>query len=137
MVYYSPSGYNSDMFLTSILSWWYSNGLVSRSKLIKGRIISLIDFFSIDLLITTLFAPFRQISAGDITGPMGVQMRALFDKLISRFVGACVRSFMIIIGSIAILLQSIFGLIVLAFWLIVPLFPVIGLIMWVIGFTTK
>lgn len=126
------------MFLTSILSWWYSNGLVSRSKLIKNRIISSIDFFSIDLLITTLFAPFRQISAGDdVAGPMGFQMRALFDKLISRFVGACVRSFMIIIGSIAILLQSIFGLIVLIFWLIVPLFPVIGLIMWVIGFASR
>ena len=137
MVYYNVRGYNSDMFLVGILSWWYGKGLSSRVRIVKDRLRASVDFFSVDLLISTLFAPFRQISAGDVAGPIGVQLRAFFDRLLSRFIGAFVRIFMIIFGLIAMSLQIVFGVIVLIFWLIIPLLPIIGLIMWVIGWVPK
>ncbi|HUC96210.1 MAG TPA: hypothetical protein VMR16_00910, partial [Candidatus Saccharimonadales bacterium] len=130
-------GYNSDMFLVGILSWWYGKGLSSRVRIVKDRLRASVDFFSVDLLISTLFAPFRQISAGDVTGSIDVQVRAFFDRLLSRFIGAFVRTFMIVFGLIAMLLQIVFGIIVLIFWLIIPLLPIIGLIMWVIGWVPK
>jgi hypothetical protein len=133
MVYYSLSGYNSDMFLVGILSWWYGKGWIERAQIMKNRLKSSADFFSIDLLTATLFAPFRQISAVSGQGSISYQVRAFFDKLLSRFIGAFMRISMIIIGSIIMILQIIFGIIILLFWSIIPFFPAIGLIGTVIG----
>ena len=121
------------MFLVGILSWWYGNGWLGRINILKNRLKALADFFSVGLLISTLFAPYRQISAGVVTGSIGNQIRAFFDRLLSRFIGAFVRTFVIIFGLIAMFLQSLFGIVVLIFWLIMPLLPAIGLIGLVIG----
>jgi len=133
MVYYSSSGYNEAMFLVGILTWWYGDGWRERAILIRNRIASTNDYFSVGLLVSTLFAPFRQISAGSVDGPTAVQIRAFFDTLISRMIGAIVRSFMVIFGLVVILIQAIFGIIVMACWVIIPLLPVIGLLMMVVG----
>lgn len=133
MVYYNVSRYNEDMFLVGILSWWYGDGWRQRVQMIGSRIARTSDFFSIGLLASTLFAPFRQISAGKVNGPLGLQMRAMFDRLISRLIGAFVRSFMIIAGLIIISVQAICGGIVLAFWAVIPTFPIAGLLLMVIG----
>lgn len=130
-------GYNIDMFLFGILSWWYGDGWLARIKMMKDRLAASADFFSIGLLIKTIFAPFRQISAGRVSGPVGVQLRALFDKLVSRFIGALIRLFMIVIGSFVLFFQALFGIIFIAVWPIVPLFVVIGLILTVTGWVPQ
>jgi hypothetical protein len=135
MVYYTVSRYNEDMFLVGILTWWYGDGWRQRLHMIQSRIMQSSDYFSIGLLLSTLFAPFRQISAEKVDGALAVQLRAMFDLLISRLVGGVVRIFMLLFGVIFIAVQIINGAIVLVAWLIIPLFPVIGLIMTVIGWT--
>lgn len=125
------------MFLANILYWWYGGGWLGRVQLLKSRLVASADFFSIDLLASTLFAPYRQISAGSVDGPIGVKVQAFFDKLLSRIIGAIVRSFMVIFGVVAMFLQLLVGLIMLGFWLILPLFPVIGLIMMVLGWVPR
>lgn len=137
MVYYNLSGYNKDMFLAGIISWWYSDGFVSRIKLVKNRLAYLADFFSINLLISTLFAPYRQISAGRVLGPINIRIRAFFDRLLSRIIGACVRTFMIILGTLVMIFQIIFGIAEFFIWLILPIFPVAGLILMVIGWVPQ
>lgn len=121
------------MFLVGILSWWYGDGWRERGSMIGDRIARTSDYFSIGLLLSTLFSPFRQISAGAVEGGLAVQFRALLDKLISRIIGAIVRTFMILFGFVTIVLQAVFGGIVLVVWMVVPLFPIVGLIMTVIG----
>ncbi|HUC96149.1 MAG TPA: hypothetical protein VMR16_00600 [Candidatus Saccharimonadales bacterium] len=125
------------MFLVGILSWWYGNGWASRIQTMKDRLASSADFFSVGQLASTVFAPFRQISAGKVSGSIGDQMRAFLDRTVSRFVGAFVRIFMIIFGLAVMLLQIIFGIIVIVVWPILPLFIVIGLIMMVIGWVPQ
>jgi hypothetical protein len=125
------------MFLAGIFSWWYGRGWLARVQMIKGRLAASADFFSIELLASTLFAPFRQISAGNVVGPIGDQIRAFFDRLISRTVGAIVRTCVIIFGLIAMSLQALFGLFVLISWLIIPMLPIVGLIMMVIGWVPQ
>jgi len=137
MVYYRANGYNIDMFLVGILSWWYKNGWIDQIQTMKDRLESSADFFSVGQLASTLFAPFRQISAEKVSGSIGDQMRALLDRTISRFVGAAVRIFMIIFGLTAMLLQIIFGILVIVIWPIIPLFVIIGLIMMIIGWVPK
>ena len=136
MVYYSVTGYNKGMFLVGILSWWYQGGLVDRIKIVKNRLTASVDLFSINLLIRTLFNPFRQISANTSGISIAEKIQAYFDRLLSRLIGAVVRMFMIIFGSIYIILQVLFGVMTLSFWLVVPILPVLGLILmssgWVI-----
>lgn len=98
-----------------------------------NRLDGTMDYFSIDLLLKTLFTPFRQISAGRVDGPIGVQMRALVDKLFSRVIGAIVRLMILIVGGITILLQAVFGIVLLVLWGIVPFAPIIGVVLSISG----
>ena len=116
-----------------ILGWWYGAGWKQRAGMVKERLASFMDYFSIDLLLKTLFTPFRQISAEKTTGSLNVQMHAFFDRLISRIIGMIVRLVMIIIGAAAIILYAIVGLLALILWAFVPLLPILGLVLFLVG----
>jgi hypothetical protein len=121
------------MFIVGLLSWWYGAGWQQRFTMLKERLAMTVDYFSIDLLAKTLFAPFRQISAGQVNGPLGVKMHAFFDRLISRVVGAMVRSTMIVMGVGAIFIHSLIGMITVIVWAFVPLLPLFGVMLFISG----
>jgi len=125
------------MFLVGLLQWWYGRGWLGQLGAARDRIRSTADYFSIGQLIETLFAPFRQISAGKVNGTVGQQMRALLDKIISRVIGGIVRFFTIIIGVVAILAQVVVEGVILIVWLVLPAFPVVGFIMFAIGWVPQ
>lgn len=101
--------------------------------MVRDNIATLYDYFSLDLLIRTLFAPFRQISAGRVRGPIGVQLRAWFDRLISRVIGAIVRSMVIVIGIFALVVAAVIGMIRLIAWPLIPVSPIIAVAFALIG----
>jgi hypothetical protein len=122
------------MLVGSLLVWWYGAGLKSRAGSLANGLARTVDYFSVGLLIKTLFSPFRQISAAKATGaPMGIKVRMLFDRLVSRFVGACVRIITMVVGLIVIILQLVFSLVVVVLHIAAPLLPVGGIIMMLIG----
>lgn len=123
------------MFIVGMLSWWYGAGWRQRTVMIRERIAATADFFSIDLLLRTFFSPFRQISAGGVDGPIGVKVRAFFDRLISRVIGSIVRSIIIVIGVVVITFHGLVGFLVIVSWAFVPLLPVIGLGLYTTGWT--
>ena len=121
------------MFIVGMLSWWYSAGWIERAKLNRERIARTVDYFSINLLVKTLFSPFRQISAGKVNGPIGLKWRAFIDRTISRVIGAFIRSVIIVIGCVTITLYCVLGLITMVVWAFVPLFPIVGFILFISG----
>lgn len=121
------------MVIVGILEWWYTRGFSSELARIRESIMSVYDYFSIDLLLKTLFSPFRQISAGGVRGPLAVQMRAFFDRLFSRVIGAFIRVFMIIFGSVALLFVVLLGAIRVGTWAIMPVMPIIGAVLSLTG----
>lgn len=121
------------MFLVGMLSWWYGHGWRQRFQIIKRRITRTSDFFSIGLLAETLFSPYKQISATTFNGPIGLQIRSFLDKTLSRIIGAIMRFFVIIAGVIVISVQAVVGVLVVVGWVFVPLMPIIGLLIWSIG----
>lgn len=123
------------MFIVGLLSWWYSAGSMRRAGFVKERLLSTVDYFSIGLLLKTLFTPFRQISAGKVQGPIGVKWRAFVDRLVSRVIGAVVRTIMIFIGMVTIILFSLFGALTMLVWFLIPLFPMAGAVAAIIGWT--
>lgn len=121
------------MVIWGVLAWWYTDGWRQQMKKIKNRLEGTIDFFSIGLLLSTLFSPYRQISAGNVRGPINVQFQAFFDKIISRLVGMVVRLIMIMAGSLVLLFQLLSSLLLLAIWALLPVVPLIGFVLWITG----
>ncbi len=121
------------MFIVGMLSWWYSRGWIDQALLVRERIVRTMDYFSVDLLLKTLFAPYRQIGASRVDGSLGVKWRAFVDRTVSRVIGSIVRAILIVIGSVAVILHSILGAVVLVLWGAVPLLPLIGLLLFLSG----
>lgn len=125
--------YNKDMFIVGLLGWWYSAGWRARAIVVRQRLARAFDFFSIDLLVKTWFAPFRQISAGKVSGPIGAQLRAWADRMISRIIGGIVRTFVIISGAVWLLVLAVIGVVELGVWLLIPLSPLAGVFLMSLG----
>lgn len=121
------------MFLVGIFQWWYGNGLLQYIRQSFLGVLRTADFFSVGLLLRTLFNPFRQISAAPVGGALSVQLSAFFDKLFSRAIGAVVRSMVIIVGLLMILLRFLWMIVGIIMWLALPLMPFIGIILWQLG----
>lgn len=121
------------MIVVAFFSWWYGRGWQQEASFIGRTISRLADTFSIGLLAASLFAPFRQISVGKVNGPLGVQLRAWFDRLISRLIGAMVRSAMILTGIGVIGFAGLLGAVRLAVWPLLPLLPILGAVLTITG----
>lgn len=122
------------MFLVGLISWWYGHGWMGQLRRSLHRWSATVGVFSIGALLASLFAPFRQISAGSAQGaPVGAAIRAFFDQLISRIIGAIVRTVTILAGIVVIILQVVYESIVIVMWLLLPLFPVVGFILFATG----
>lgn len=121
------------MIVWAIVAWWYTDGWRQCRERVVGRVDATLDYFSIGLLLRTLFSPFRQISAGGVRGPLGVQFQALIDRLFSRLIGGVLRLFIILIGGFVILLNIFIGLLLVVTWLFVPLLPFVGVVLFMIG----
>lgn len=121
------------LLVTSLLRWWYTEGLHQKFQSLANRLEGTMDFFSFSLLIKTLFSPFRQISAGRVDGPLGVQIRAMVDKLVSRIIGAGIRITILVVGGVAVTLELILSIFLLIGWLVLPAGPIIGIILSISG----
>ncbi len=122
------------MLIIALISWWYGAGWRRQASLSGERLASTMDYFSIDLLLKTLFSPFRQISANShVDGSISAKFQAWLDKLVSRFIGALVRTIIILTGVLVLLATSIYGIFLLAIWPVVPFLPILGLILSIAG----
>ena len=125
--------YNMIMVIFGVLAWWYTDGWKQCLLRVRDRFVATADYFSIGLLLKTLFAPFRQISAGTVDGPFEAKLQAFFDQLISRFIGAAARLVVMAIGIVTIILGAVAGGVTLILWVFVPFLPIVGLILFALG----
>lgn len=116
------------MLFIALFSWWYTAGWAQLGERALRRIAGVLDFFSVGLLLKSLFAPFRQISVGSVRGPLSVKLRAWGDKQISRAIGAMVRLAVIVFGLLAVLMMCLVAVGLLLLWPLVPIMPVIAVV---------
>jgi len=106
-----------------MFQWWYTRGWRLYLRHFIDQLKNAVDFFSVGLLIRHLFAPFRQISAGEVvTSDLSAKFSAFIDRLFSRFMGTIIRLFLLVIGTIVIILRALLGAIIAVLW---PLTPVL------------
>lgn len=94
---------------------------------VLARVLGVLRYFSVGLLLMSLFAPFRQISAGQVRGNIKTRFMAWFDRQFSRVIGAIVRTILIFIGLILATFVGILGLILIILWPFLPIAPLLGL----------
>lgn len=112
-----------------MFQWWYTRGWRLYLQHFIDQLKNAIDFFSVGLLVRHLFAPFRQISASQTSGPdLSSKFAGLIDRLFSRVIGTIVRLFLLIIGTVVIILRAIFGALVALLWPLAPFLIVACLI---------
>lgn len=122
------------MLVISFFQWWYGRGFVEYLTGFGDRLKDLVDFFSIRLLIRNMFAPFRQISAGKADNlPLNARVRAWFDLLISRLVGATIRFMILVAGTIILIIRAIIGLALTVAWPLMPLLVAYCILLFIRG----
>ncbi len=115
------------------LQWWYGAGWLQTIKRVQEKLAATADYFSIGLLFKTLFMPFRQISAGKPRGPLAVRWQAFVDRLVSRAIGAMIRTAIIGIGCLWIAIRVVISGVFIVGWGIVPLLPIVGVVLMASG----
>lgn len=123
------------MILAEVFAWWYTTGWTRLVHAAGGRIAAVLEFFSVSLLLSTLFDPFRQIDAGRVRGSLQMEMQAFGNRLFSRIVGFFMRTVTILAGLVTATFVMIFGLIQLVLWPLLPLLPIAGLFAMLAGWT--
>lgn len=78
-------------------------------------------FFSLPVLVRTLFAPWRRLNEAYPVGfDLGGFLSALFINMLMRLIGFWLRTIMIIVGLAVCLLLFLFSLAVFIVWLFLP-----------------
>lgn len=114
------------MLLTAFIKWWYADGWFRIIKNTKSSLGNLAKNYSVGILLKTLFAPWKQISAANSANNKGLNgaMNKFMDKSISRLVGFTIRSTTLLAAGFSLLFMFLFRI----FWFIVwPLLPVLPL----------
>jgi len=110
------------MLLVAFIRWWYGDGWVRTIKKSKSSLVGLAQSYSILILLKTLFAPWKQINAGNPANmAIGDRFRQLLDKLISRFVGFMVRSLTLLAAGVSLLVMLILRIVFIIVWPLLPL----------------
>ena len=106
------------MAIAEMFFWWYSHGWLVFIEKNRNWFSSITDFFSMDSLIRTLFNPYRQISAESASGNASLDLKfhMFLDRLISRAIGFVSRLFLLLVGSIVIIVGGTLCLLLIIVW---------------------
>src|SRR4030042_5764398 len=104
------------------LTWHYTAGFKYFLDFWASTFSSVNHYFSIGLLMTSLFAPWKRLL--DEKKESGIDFARIFSRLtfnlVSRGIGFVVRSILIIVGIIATLSVFIVGVASFIFWAALP-----------------
>ena len=123
------------MLAQGLISWWYIDGYKLFVNKLWSKLSDTVDLFSITSLLSTLFAPYRQIAANEKGESIDDRILAFIDRLVSRMVGGVARIGIIIIGVIVITLQFIGSIISMLVWPLLPFLPLFFIMLCLMGVT--
>ncbi|PIQ91614.1 MAG: hypothetical protein COV70_02835 [Parcubacteria group bacterium CG11_big_fil_rev_8_21_14_0_20_39_22] len=114
---------SSTFLIILYFRWHYGVAFKDISRVFLNYIWFLYHFFSIRLLLSTLFLPWQRLQD---PGGKGVEkfLGKIFINTIMRLVGFLARTFIICIGIASIIFTSVLGILFLIVWIFVPAFPV-------------
>lgn len=106
--------------LPNFFGWWLVDQPIQSWSLTVKITHSVLIFFSIPVLLKTLFAPWKRDIYTPKNASLDIVFKTVVDNFISRLIGFIVRFFTIIVGLLATGACFIALLAVMIFWLCVP-----------------
>lgn len=101
--------------------WHYGQGLKDLLRIWKNFLLFGNNFFSVVILLNSLFAPWKRIATSYGRGfDPAVWARAFAENMIMRGLGAVIRSIVISIGLIAELIIFVAGFSLVIIWILMP-----------------
>lgn len=112
-------------------AFWYNE--VPKEIVFYFRILSykLLDYFSVTIILNTFFEPWKRDVIYVRNAPLNTRIYTGILNLVSRLIGATLRTFVLITYVVAFLLGMFAFTFVMIFWL---LFPIIVLGILILGF---
>jgi len=106
---------------TEFFIWWYTEGLKQIRLIGLGILYKISDFFSVDILLRTLFAPWKN----DNYAPSGPSLQDKWEvfklNFAGRFIGFLIRLCVLIFAFITIALTIVVLVSINVIWLFQPL----------------
>jgi len=111
------------------LQWHFFDTLKEILKAWKNFLLFNLNYFSIPILLRTLFSPWRRYVWSYGRGfDIKRYLETAISNLISRGIGFIIRVFLILIGLIVEIFIFLGGAVVFVVWLFFPLLLIFGLI---------
>jgi hypothetical protein len=111
------------MFFPAYFTWHYSAALLSLFNIWRSLVWFTYHFFSVGLLLRTLFSPWRRLGEDYKKGSL--DMESWFETLVvnslMRVVGVIIRLVVVIVGLVCLALVSASLLPLAIIWLALPL----------------
>ncbi|OJI09398.1 MAG: hypothetical protein COV08_01210 [Candidatus Vogelbacteria bacterium CG10_big_fil_rev_8_21_14_0_10_49_38] len=102
--------------------WHYGQALIQFSRIYWRLTFFLFNFFSVPVLVRSLFAPWRRL--GEAYPTAGIDLVAIAStfivNVIMRLVGVILRTIMIAFGSTATLIFALLYPVIFLIWLLLP-----------------
>jgi hypothetical protein len=120
------------LVLIEFFTWWFGRGYGELIHYCLNLIKKVQRSFSIPVLLSTLFDPWRRI----VTLPgrsLDEKMRALLDNLVSRTVGFFVRIFSLITAVVLTILAVIISAVMAVLWPLIPALVTYCLVRGILG----
>jgi hypothetical protein len=108
------------MLALDFITWWYGAGWTGVFRATQKRLHSLSEMFSINILLRTLFSPWRRIISYPGAG-LDARLRAFGDNIVSRCIGFTVRFMVLLTAAFGFAFLGIIGMVELVLWPFVPL----------------
>jgi len=110
------------------IKWYYLDQPKAILRTWKNFLRFNLNYFSISLLLKTLFSHWRKYQWSYGRGfDIKRYAEVFFSNLISRVIGAIIRFFLILIGVVAEIIIVLAGIIVFLGWLLLPVLLLAGL----------
>jgi hypothetical protein len=116
-------------FIGDIFGWWYRAGLRDFLIYLKAVFLKISDVFSVKLLLKTFFAPWKRDVISLQGLPLNVMLRVIMMNLVSRFIGAIIKTFVLIVYLIILAGFILVSLTLLATWIFLPIITVLGILL--------
>lgn len=103
-------------------SWHYSFGIKFYLHQYKSNLQSVVQYFSLPLLVKSLFAPWKKLIINEKTKGFNITeyFNVISFNLVSRIVGFIARLFLLITGSFILIFFAISGALGLILWYVFP-----------------
>lgn len=118
------------LFIPYYAYWHYTRGISDLLQNLKNIVRFAFGFFSIPILLRTIFAPWERMGESYKKGfDLESWMETFILNTLMRFVGFVIRFITIILGLLASAVSIILSLIIFVSWILMPflLFFIMGL----------